>query len=374
MVDIEGPRLARPDEFPPMMELVDRCFHCERGGMAARLPFVYDEKYPEHHAVILRDGRIVAHAAAIPQMLAVGDGTVDCRGIGGVATDRRYRGEGYMGDLIRFWLDQVDVPLLELGGDRQRYGHFGWENGGREFRYRVTERSLPGTTPSVSVQRYNDHSDVLDTLHEIHEEDPYRVDRDHETSAQVFGSRGSETLFAGGDESGYLIFDREDSDAYVTEFGGTARGVKGLLGTVFDRFDVDALTVLTPPRHRLNSVLKQVSASWKCTVLRKLNVRDLPSLLNGFESQMARRWTRRETGRGELTFGIDGDPDAVRLRYGDKFAVERTTDDPEISFDRREMTQFLFGCPDQMFNQREAHPVLDIVFPLKYYIWTSERV
>jgi predicted acetyltransferase len=149
MSDADSPRLACDDEFSEILELCDRCFRKERGGMAARVPFAYDPDCPEHHAVIRQDGRVVAHAAAVPQTLAVGGSEVACPGIGGIATDPRYRGNGHMSALLEFWLDELDAPLVELGGDRQRYGHFGWENGGREFRYRISHRSLPDSTPDV---------------------------------------------------------------------------------------------------------------------------------------------------------------------------------------------------------------------------------
>ncbi|MCL7417570.1 MAG: GNAT family N-acetyltransferase, partial [Halalkalicoccus sp.] len=114
------PRLLRSDEFDELTALLDRCFAYERGGMAARFPFVYDPERPERHAVVEVDGEIVSHAACIPESLLVGAGaTVDCCGIGGVATAKPHRGDGYMSALLEFWLDRIDaddVSLTELGG------------------------------------------------------------------------------------------------------------------------------------------------------------------------------------------------------------------------------------------------------------------
>lgn len=375
MSDADGPRLASADEFPDLLELCDRCFRQERGGMAARLPFAYDPDHPEHHAIVRQDGQVVAHAAAVPQTLVVGGGEIPCPGIGGVATDPQYRGNGYMTALLEFWLDELDAPLVELGGDRQRYGRFGWENGGREFRYRLTPRSFPDSTSDVPVRTYDGEDAQLDTLRELHAAEPYRVKRNRERSAKVYERRGTETLLATGDDPGYLCFDRTRNESTIREFGGTARTVEGLLSAVFDRFEPDTITVRTPPRHQLNPSLRRWSSYWQVTPLRKLNVRDLPGTLFGFTAQMERRLADASVEDETITLGISDDNDRARLRYdGETVTVERTDAEPTVSMDRRELVHLLFGFPDQMHEIRQRHPILDAVCPLTYYIWCNELV
>lgn len=370
MATIDGPRLVRPEEFSEILELVDRCFSCECGGMAARLPFCYDETYLERHAVVCRGGSVVAHAGAIPQTLAVNEDEVGCRGISGVATDPRYRGNGHMSALLEFWLNRIEEPLVELGGDRQRYGHFGWENAGHEISYRITDRSLL-SSPDVSVRRYTGDAADLDALCELHAADPYRVVRSRETSQQVYGRRGTETLLSPDEHPAYVSFNRETRDPQIDEFGGSAEGVIGLLAHVFRWFDASSLSVMAPPGHRLTPTLRNNSSSWQATPLRKVNVRDLPALLSEFEAELTRRWETYGHGAGDLTLGIVGDEDRVRLRYGDDFTVERTDTSPDLALDRREMTHLLFGSPA---CEIRPNSVLDAVLPLKYYIWSSERV
>jgi hypothetical protein len=365
-----GPRLVRPEEFPEVLGLVDRCFSREQGGMAARLPFCYDETHPEHHAVVRQDDTIVAHVGAIPQTLVVNGGTIDCRGISGVATDPRYRGNEHMSDLLEFWLDRIDEPLMDLGGDRQRYGHFGWENAGRDVSYRVTERSL-STSPDVSVHHYDGDTTDLDTLCDLHAEEPYRLLRSRKTSRQVYGRRGVETLLTTGEQPAYLSFTRETRDPQVVEFGGSSEGSMGLISYVFRWLNASSLTVVAPPSHQLNSVLRNNSVSWQVKPMRMLNIRDLPTLLSEFEAELARRWEAYGQGVGDFTLGIAGDEDAVRFHYGDDFTVERTGATPDLALGRREMTHLLFGFPA---CEIRSDPVLNTVMPLEYYIWSSERV
>jgi predicted N-acetyltransferase YhbS len=370
MATTDGPRLVHPEEFSAVLELVDRCFAREQGGMAARLPFCYDETHPERHAVVCQDGAIVAHAGAIPQTLAVNGGKIGCRGISGVATDPRYRDNGHMSDLLEFWLDRIDEPLMDLGGDRQRYGHFGWENAGREVKYRVTERSL-SLSPDVSIHRYNEDAADLDTLCNLHAEESYRRIRSRETSRQVYGRRGIETLLTTGEQPAYLSFNRETRDPQVVEFGGSAEGIIDLISYIFRWFNASSLTVMAPPSHRLTPILRNSSVSWQVTPMRMLNVLDLPTLLSGFEAELARRWEAYGQGGGDFTLGITSDEDAVRFHYGDDFTVERTDATPDLALDRREMTHLLFGFPA---CETRSDPILDAVMPLEYYIWPSERV
>lgn len=370
MATTDGPRLVHPEEFSELLELVDRCFSREQGGMEARLPFCYDAAHPEHHAVVCRDGAIVAHVGAIPQTLAVNGERIGCRGISGVATDPRYRDNGHMSDLLEFWFDRIDEPLIDLGGDRQRYGHFGWENAGREIKYRVTERSLTAS-PAVSVHRYNGDSADLDTLCDLHAAESYRVVRTRKTSRQVYDRRGVETLFTTGERPAYLSFDRETRDPRIVEFGGSSDDIAGLLAHVFQWYDASSLTIMAPPNHRLTPTLRDSSVSWRVVSTRMLNIRDLPALLSGFEAELTRRWTTNEHGTGDLTLGITGDEDAVRIHYGDDFMVERTDATPDIALDCREMAHLLFGFPA---CEDRSDPVLNAVLPLDYYIWPSERV
>lgn len=370
---VDGPRFARPDEFPDLLELCDRCFRQPAGGMADRLPFVYDRNHPERHAIIRQDDQIIAHAAAVPQRLAVDGGEVDCPGIGGVATDPRYRGNGYMTQLLDFWLDHIDAPLVELGGDRERYERFGWENGGREYRYRLTARSAPNEDLDAHIQRYDGRDDQLDTLRRLHAEEPLRVIRSQARSARVYRRRGTETLLVDGDDAAYVSFDRTRSESSLREFGGSRVGVTSLLSAIFDRYALDAISVRTPPHHPLNPLFREWSTYWQVTPLRKLNIRDLVGVLSGFTSQLSARLTDADIEPGRVILGIDDDRASLDFD-GTSATVEPTSDTPDISLSRREMVLLLFGYPEQLHTLRDQHPILAAGCPLSYYIWNNEYV
>jgi hypothetical protein len=225
------------------------------------------------------------------------------------------------------------------------------------------------------VRSYDGEDALLDLLREIHSEEPYRVKRSRADSATIYERRGTETLVATGDDPGYLCFGRRSDEAIVREFGGSARGVKGLLVEAFDRFAFDAVTVRTPPRHRLNFSFRQWSSYWQVTPHRKLNVRKLTEMLTGFTAQMEHRLAERGVAAGDVTLDVADGDERTRLRYdGETVIVERTDANPTVSMDRRDLVHLLFGFPDQMSKVRERDSLLEAVCPLTYYIWPIEHI
>ncbi|WP_433627554.1 GNAT family N-acetyltransferase [Halomicrococcus sp. NG-SE-24] len=381
MVSIDGPRLARPDEFDEMMSLLDRYFAYERGGMAARLPHAYDEATPENHAIVRKDGDIVSHVGAIPQTLTVGEGNeIECWGVSGVTTDKRHRGNGYMTQLLEFWLDRMaeeGVALADLGGNRQRYAHFGWEQAGREHHYKIRERSFDGSAGAGMITTYEGGDEQVETLRELHGDEPYRVRRGRERSRTVFGQRGLETLLYESDgDTAYLSLTRESRERTIAEFGGAARGIEALIAHLFSAYDVDSLTAIVPPRHPRNPEFRRHSRSWSVSEHRKLNVRNLQAVLARFADQMEARWSRREVAAsGRVTLGLEAESEGVELVYDrDGITVEAFDGTPEVRRPRGEMAGLLFGMHDREAELKADYPVFETIFPLDFFIWPADRV
>lgn len=378
---IDGPRLARPEEFRETMALTERCFGFDRGGLERRMPHCFDEARPDRHAIVKRDGAVVSHVACVPATLRAGGATVECPGIAGVATDPDHRGSGYMTRLLEFWLDRLDswdVPLVELEGDRLGYGRFGWENAGREDRYRITDRSFAAeSVGTATVRRYRDPPD-LEPIMEIHERERYRVVRDRRRYERLFDQQDLETLIADGDRSAYLSY-RGTDPASVVEFGGSREGVATLLAAVLE--SATELEVYTHPHHPLVPLFCDVATGWETVPHRKLNVLDLPGTLEAYEPLLADRWSTIVddfgTVSGSVTLAIDepSTTEAATIRYDDTgVRVERTTREPDVTLDRSTMTRLLFGSPDACWPIRCSRPFMRTVLPLEYYFWRTETI
>lgn len=379
---IDGPRLVRPDEFDEMMQLLDRSFSYASGGMAENLSFVYDRSRPERHSVIAVDGEIVGQVACVPETLDVGDGvTVPCAGIGGVTTAKPHRGNGYMSRLLEFWLDWMDeqgILLAELGGNRQRYGHFGWENGAPQVSYTLTDRSMGPMTQHGTVSNYGGTAGEIDALREVHGAVTPHFKRDRETTRVVYGQRGLETLLHREDSelTACLSLSRTRRSRTIEEIGGTETGVESLLAYLRNWWDCNDISVRLPPNHPLNDWFVDHASGWRLRPSRKINVRDLGETLRTYEPVLERRYRESSTSwTGSVTVGIEQEADTVCIDCSSTgLSVEATGGAPDVTVDRMGATRLLFGGHGRMRGVKKRYPVLDVLFPLPFHVWASERV
>ena len=380
---IEGPRLATEEDFPEILDLVDRCFQRRDGGMGDEWAHCYDETKPEEHAIIRRDGRVVSNIGCIRQTLKIGDSELEAAGITAVSTDPRYRGNGYMTQLLEFWLDRMDdlgIPLSELAGNRKRYGRLGWDNAGRDRRYRITERSFQNPPDrDEHVRRYDGSRETLSLVQKLYESQRFFVVRDEESFRTHLARSNLETVvYTEPGEESYLTFTRNESDGWIYEVVGTERGVCALLAYVFRTFGsgLNSLRTRLHPSDPLNALFGSwaVSSHWQTSVHRKVYVRDLPAVLDAFTGQIGTRWSQIGADETTLTLGIDEDDDAAELAVGaDGATVRRVSDRPEIELNRRETARLLFGYPETVASY-DGHPLLDAVLPLEFFIPRTDQV
>ncbi|MCL7417736.1 MAG: hypothetical protein M8354_07855, partial [Halalkalicoccus sp.] len=269
--------------------------------------------------------------------------------------------------------------LTELGGDRQRYGHFGWEPAGRELVYTITPRSAPETDNDGKIESIDEAGDDLETIRRLHRADLLRVERAGPTARSIYGQRGLETLIYRAESNeirAYVCLSRESRDRTLREFGGDAAGIEILLSTLFERADLTALTAYAHPTHPRARLLQRYSTKWRLSPQRLLNVRDLPAVVTAYASPLERQWERRsDTFEADLTLGIEGDETAVHLAVDrDQLTVETVTDEPALSMGRRDAARLLFGGNGRRERFVDEHPILEALFPLDYYIWPDERV
>ncbi len=125
----------------------------------ALLPKTYAEGVPgieDWHYVAKSGGRIVGLVACRPTPMVFGDRTLDCGFVGTVSVHPYHRGQGHMKALMALMLleeSKKGRDLLLLGGQRQRYNYFGFEQGGLRVRMRVTARNLKHTLRSPDLSR-----------------------------------------------------------------------------------------------------------------------------------------------------------------------------------------------------------------------------
>lgn len=147
---VDKPRFANRSEFGELMAFIDCVFRPGKRGrriVQRQYPHLYrdEERHMRRHLIVRDGGRIVGQLALHPVQLRLEGVRLKVGGIGTVATDPQRRGEGIMGILLQKAIEVMEArkyDLSILGGDRQRYGWFGWENAGVRTVYSLTPRSL----------------------------------------------------------------------------------------------------------------------------------------------------------------------------------------------------------------------------------------
>ena len=100
--------------------------------------FLEDDEVLGRHAVIREEGRIVACVGTYLIPVQLGGCRVMTAGLGQVATDPAVRGKGCMTALINHELDRCrdeGALVAWLGGRRDRYAHFGFDDTGLLYDY-----------------------------------------------------------------------------------------------------------------------------------------------------------------------------------------------------------------------------------------------
>ncbi len=122
------------------------------------LPKVYAddrESFRGVHYLAKEDGQIKAVVTNHIVEDQIGDENLKCGLIGNVAVHPYARGKGFMKTLIAMAKEESKndgVDILVLGGQRQRYGYFGFENAGAYYRFTITKTNIRHCMKQVDCQ------------------------------------------------------------------------------------------------------------------------------------------------------------------------------------------------------------------------------
>ncbi len=386
---MEGPMRARVEEYDDLQRCIDTCFPTETaaGGMAARWPHCL-QRTPERvgrYRVIKDGGRIVACLACIEQTASVDGGLLRMGGIGQVSTLPEYRGQGLMSrlldDAIRR-MEEEGIALSDLGGDRLRYGRYGWETAGREWTFTVTPRSIGAAArpQGFEARRIEASGAAVAGIMRLHDAEPRRTVRT-EAGYRVLLSRLGKELwgaYAGGELRAYAVTQMQRTPPAVYEFGGGDEALHALLGEIVAT-GTSAWQVWSPWEHAANGRLVSLAAGWSVTPLRMMRIVDLPATLKAFSGQMTarcRRLGRAPGGRVRLRLADSGQS-ATLCFDRDGVMVEGVSGGgAEVALPAREMVRFLFGpgTPEAGGVAAGTPPLLAGVLPLDFGLWHNDMV
>lgn len=285
-------RTLRVEEFEKLMRFIERAFGHSVGFFQRVYPHLYrptpgacDWAY-----VIEEEGEILSHVGLYPIEVVTAGVALKVGGIGAVATAPEARGHGYMTALLQHAIAEMrrlDYPVAWLGGDRQRYNTFGWENAAPAYHLTFSRRSLNWAdvtpTPVEEVPPWEAEAAIAEWMPhpDCHARRPRLTQQLHKQGLRVWLAE---------DESGYVIAqvgnEEDDEDIQLIELVSASGDEVGLIRAVLDwTFEERTIWTLSAwDATRIARVMPAVAA-WRLEESGMYRVNDLTALL-----QAAQPW------------------------------------------------------------------------------------
>ncbi len=387
---IDGPFRASLIDFDSIVELTDECFPHDRdsGGMLARWPHCFLPKAEKmKNCLVMKDGSKVASLVEyVDQTVLVEGGNLKVAGITNVSTSPSYRRLGLMTKLLKHCISLMQeegYAFSDLKGDRQRYGRFGWENAGRQWRFDISRRSLNvvGASTSHEVNPYSGSPNEIDAIIAIHEREAMGVKRTRSLYEMLLGRKGKQVWLAQSNEGidAYVIAEPREREQEIVEFGGDAEGVRAILVQLIENLGSEILHVNSPWSHPLNTLFFSVSARWHVTCQGMIKIIDLEATLRGFAHQLGQRY--RELGflgSRTVALAIEGTEQRVEIEFSPEgVSVKKASRFTKpLALSNRQMVRLIFGpgAPSSVFSLPLDARFLESLLPVNFYIWENESV
>jgi len=383
---IQGPMRALPSDADSVVELANECFPNDRdaGGMLARWPHALSQL--ENRFVMKDDNKVVSHVGYTDQTILVEGKEIKVAGITAVSTYPAYRGKSFMTQLLNCCISAMTeegYAFSDLGGDRQRYNHFGWENAGREWHFYITQRSLMDTSTSVglTVTPYQASSEEIDAIIAIHDREPLRMKRTRELYKILLGRMGKQVWLASGNNGieAYAVSDPSDKHQHIIEFGGSSEGIRAIFQHFIKTLENESLNIHSPWVHSLNHTLFSVSSGWSVGCPRMLKILDLEATLRGFANQLRNRYC--ELGfndRRSIVLCVEGVGKQVEVVFSSEEVIVSKTyqRSKALMLSEHEMVRFIFGpaSPGVTAELPSDMRFLNAILPVDFYLWNNETV
>lgn len=351
------------------------------------LPKCYKDQYrPAYNNFVVQDenGEFRSAIGSFYNDMIVADEPFKTCCIGNVAVGKDYRGNGYMKELLRLSVDAMaenGTDIAYLGGQRQRYGFFGFETAGTSYNFgfsgKALKHSLGNIESDLEVTRLEENDiESIKNIEKLYSRLPVRSNRPLESYFDVLSSWRDETyiLKENGKFIGYFIFNHDlstlcewdaiDADyfprlvmAAAKKEGRTRTGV--------------SLIVAPFETEKLNFCTKNADSS-RIDNCEMILVYHFKKAINAY---LKAKSSYAKLCDGEMTVlirGVNGD-EKIRITVKDNVtSVEDFDGTPEFEFDHHTATRIFFS---NFISDRAALPAnLQQWFPLHLYLSPSDTM
>ena len=268
---------GKDEDNAALLAFLDEVFFAEEEGdtkFLELLPKIYKDQYrPAYNNFVAQqpDGAFRAAVGNFDNDMTVGGVDLKTCCIGNVAVGKNWRGKGYMIDLLNASIADMKergVALSYLGGQRQRYGYFGYENAGVSYYFGFSKSSLRhalgGIESGLTVEPLEpDDEEALRLIDEIYTKAPAISRRPAEAYFDILCSWHDVpyVIREDGRFVGYAVFNKEMN--YVGEFGLTdAAYLPRFVAATLEAGDKDSVCFNVAPYETEKLAFFTKNASW----------------------------------------------------------------------------------------------------------------
>lgn len=298
-------RQARSEEEREILDFSNMVFAMTAGPIDFRrvYPPIYGRSGFSRFHIIAKDeeNRLVSSIAVKPMMLKLAkDESLSAGYLGTVATHPLERDKGHMKELMRLSLERAraeGMELVALGGQRQRYNHYGFEIGAPVITFYLNENNLkdrPIREEFEFIALSKADSQIVDRAYDAYRALEMCADRSREDFADILRTAGGEgyAFISQGEFRGYVYANGHD----IYEHSFTGLHAMENIARCWLRFRACKEFEFTAAIHQKSTIaqLGAFAESWSLHDDMMIHVLNWSSVLNKLMSFKARHEALRD--------------------------------------------------------------------------------
>lgn len=369
-----------PEMYDELMDFMNYVFGFDGSNKDFKtlLPKLYKPEYDPcyNNYVITENGKLKAAIGAYDFTYSVAGTELKCRGIGNVAVHPYARSRGYMKECMNMSVEDMirdGIDFSALGGQRQRYGYFGYEVCGAQYHQAIDRNNIDHCFYDVPLRKLEirplgaDEDKLLDKIEALHNAQPLHAIRPRNQLFDILSNWHS---------TPYVIM---DGKKFLGYFNGRMRELT--LVNNEDFYDVIRNYILQFGTANLDTpmwnkaIIDQAGAicdQISIVPCEMFNVFNYKRVLGAYLKLKA---DTEPLANGRLTAFIHGYAGDCKLRITVKNQVTSVEDfkgNCDIELSHSEALNFFFALQSPL--RRKIDPKIQSWFPIPLHIYEADQV
>lgn len=213
-------RKAADCDYKEILKFEKRIF---KKNFFSFLPKVYSQKKvcTDTHILCMNEKKICGAICIYPMRFVMGDFSLSVVGIGAVAVDKKYRGQGIMKKLMMMSDErakELGADIGELSGWRKRYERYGYVPGGVEYVFEISKYNIDHYKLQEDYAfRYIKCGEEVSDFYYLYNNQKIRINRElkyFNETIQSWNNRTFSVIDSSGDIQGYIITSKDEKVIY----------------------------------------------------------------------------------------------------------------------------------------------------------------